>query len=118
MSKSFDGSVQPVLELHERITWPEPVSELISTDQVPRTLEQDGQNVQRLALHLDLVSLLAKLTRSEIEFETLEMDGMPGGWWLSHTPSPPLGRNPLCPDNFASSARCCRLVSVAILSPL
>jgi hypothetical protein len=79
MSQPFDRGVQTVLEIHERITWPELVSELISSDHVPRTVEQHGQNMQWLALHLNLVSVLAKLTRSDIEFEILEMDDMSRG---------------------------------------
>jgi hypothetical protein len=74
MAEPFDGGVQTVLEVYERIGWPELVSELISRDQFPGSLEQHGKNLDRLPLHLNLASIFAKFTRAEIEFETLEMD--------------------------------------------
>src|SRR5215470_20022899 len=87
MAEPLDGGIQTVLEVYERIGWPELVSELISRDQFPRSLEQHGKNLNRLPLHLNLAAILAKFTRPEIEFETLEMDGTRGRRWLAHAPS-------------------------------
>src|SRR5215470_6634253 len=93
MAEPLDGGIQTVLEVYERIGWPELVSELISRDQFPRSLEQHGKNLNRLPLHLNLAAILAKFTRPEIEFETLEMDGTRGRRWLAHAPSPSLARS-------------------------
>ena len=87
LPKSFDGGVQTVLEVYERIAWPELVFELFSSDQFPRLLEQHGKNLNRLPLNFNLASMLAKLTRPEIEFEILEMDGTRAECWLAHSPS-------------------------------
>ena len=87
LPKSFDGGVQTVLEVHERIAWPELVFEIVSSHQFPRLVKQHGKDLNWLPLHLNLASMLAKLTRSKIEFETLEMDDARGGYWLAHSPS-------------------------------
>jgi hypothetical protein len=87
LPKSFDGSVKTVLEVHERIAGPELVFELVSSDQFPRLLQQHAKNLNRLPLNFNLASMLAKLTRPEIEFEILEMDRTSGECWLAHSPS-------------------------------
>src|SRR5262245_1173877 len=88
MPEPFHGSVQAVLEIDERIAWPELVSELISRDQFARSFEQHDKNLNWLTLHLNFASMLAQLTRPEIEFETLEFDRTRSWFWLAHTPSP------------------------------
>jgi hypothetical protein len=108
-----------VLEVHERIAWPELVLELLSRHQFPRLLQQNRKDLNWLPLHLNLLSILAKFTRSKIEFEILELNGTGGGYWLAHSPSLSSREVVALGDNVAITVPSDRVfsLSIAILSP-
>ena len=73
LAQSFDGTVDAVLEINEGILRPELLSDLFAGHQLARTLQQHGQDLEGLTVQLDLQSVLAQFSCTEIDFEDTEM---------------------------------------------
>ena len=48
--ESLDGGVEAVLEIHERLGWPEPLLQLLTIDYFAGTLDECCQQFDRLAI--------------------------------------------------------------------
>ena len=77
-----DGGVEIALDIHKRVR-PESLLQLLPREYVSRTLQQNGQNLKRLATELQLHSGLAQLTGSKINFECLETNQIGGSGKLA-----------------------------------
>ena len=78
-----DGGVQVVIDVDKRVR-PEPLLQFLPRDYVSRTLQQNGQDLKRLATELELHSGLAQLAGSKINFECLETNQIGGSESLLH----------------------------------
>src|SRR5205809_7946068 len=78
------GRVEAVVEVDERIRWPELVPQLLSGHHLARTLQEQGQQAKRLILQTDLQSLPAQLPGGEVDFEGPEAEDPPRGGELGH----------------------------------
>ena len=66
-----DRGVQVVVDVDEGV-WPQPFLQFFARHYVAGLLEQDGQNLDRLAGKLQLLPILAQLARSKVQFERSE----------------------------------------------
>lgn len=51
IAELVDSGVEAVIEIDERVGWPEPLAEFFASHNVPGTFEQRGQNPERLFLN-------------------------------------------------------------------
>jgi hypothetical protein len=75
----FAARVQALLEVDKGLRRPEPFLQLLARDQLPRTLEEHGEDVQRLVLEAEPNARLAQLPRPLIQLEDAEPDDALGG---------------------------------------
>ena len=71
-AEPLDGGVQTVVEVNERALWPEALSQLLPRDDVPRTLQHHGENLERLILKPDANAALSQLAGAKIHLERPE----------------------------------------------
>jgi hypothetical protein len=72
--QSLDGGIETVIEVHERICWPELAAQFLSSNQFSRSFKQRSQQLKRLFLQLYLLSPLAQFPGVEIDLERAEPD--------------------------------------------
>ena len=70
----LDRRVQAVLEVHERVGFPEPFAQLLARADLARPFEQQRQDLSRLLLQPDPMALPVQLAAATIEFEWPEME--------------------------------------------
>jgi hypothetical protein len=58
-TQTFDGRVQPVLEVYERPLGPQMTSEFLAAQDFGRALEEQGQHVEGLVLQSQAHAVLA-----------------------------------------------------------
>ncbi len=63
-----------MLEVNEGIGRPELLLQFLAGDYLPRPLQQEFQDSQRLALNADFGPLPSQLSRGDIQFENAEPD--------------------------------------------
>jgi hypothetical protein len=66
--KPHDGGVETVIEIHERVFGPEPLSQFFPGDDLAPPFEQYAEDSAGLFLKLNLPTLLPKLTGAQIDF--------------------------------------------------
>ena len=76
-----DRAVQDVVEIDEHAVGPEPAPQVVAADQLPRVLEEGGQDLEGLIPERHLRSALVELPRCQIDFEAIE--AQPCGHGLS-----------------------------------
>ena len=67
-----DGGVEAVVEVDEGVGGPELLLQLFAGDDFSGALEQQGEDLERLALQAELDSALAQFACAEVEFEDSE----------------------------------------------
>jgi hypothetical protein len=65
-----------VIEIDEGVGGPEASAQIVSRDDLSRPFQQLSEHLERLILQLDLVSLPAQFSRTQIEFEYSEASRM------------------------------------------
>jgi hypothetical protein len=73
-----------VVEVDERIRWPELVPQLLSGHHLARPLQEQGQQAKGLILQTDLQSLPAQLPGPEVDLERPEAEDPRRGGDLRH----------------------------------
>ncbi len=63
-----------MLEVDERAVGPQPLTQLLASDQIPGSLEQLDQHLECLVLQADAHTRLAQFTRMQIQFEAAESE--------------------------------------------
>jgi hypothetical protein len=66
-AKPVERVSERVVELDECVSGPEPLTEILSADQLPRTLEERRENPKRFVLEPELVAVLEQLARAEVQ---------------------------------------------------
>jgi hypothetical protein len=61
VTELLDGRVEAVVEVHEGVTRPELLPQLLTRDQLTRPLQQQSQDPERLLLERDLAPVAAQL---------------------------------------------------------
>jgi hypothetical protein len=87
VSKSFDGSIQPVVKVDEGVDRPEPSPQFLSMDNFSGSLQQHCQELERLVLELDLAAIPAKFRCGQVGLEYSKTDVLAiwgGDWGLWH----------------------------------
>jgi hypothetical protein len=70
----LDGGIQAMIEVNERVRWPELAAQFLSSDYFARPFKQRRQYLKRLFLELYLLSLPAQFAGAEIDLERTETD--------------------------------------------
>ena len=85
----FDGSVDAVLEVNKSVGGPQSVAEFFPRYQFAGMFEQDGQNLERHFLELDLAAVMAQFVGGEVGFEGAEtgMTSLCGGYLHGQLPT-------------------------------
>ena len=68
----LDRRVDALLEVDKGIGGPQFLPEFFPRYKFPRPVEQDGKDLERLFLELDLATVLAQLTGGQVDFEGTE----------------------------------------------
>jgi hypothetical protein len=63
-----------VLEVDERARGPEPLPQFLARDEITRSLQQQGEDVEGLSRQAEAHAGLAELTGVEIQLEHAELD--------------------------------------------
>ena len=61
VTQPLDNDVQTVLKIDEGVFWPEPLSQLLTSDELAGVLEQQCERLKRLLLQVDARARLSKL---------------------------------------------------------
>jgi hypothetical protein len=69
IAQPLHSRVDAVLELHNRVVGPEFPTDLLTQQHFPRILQQIGKYSKGLVLQADLLTVLAQLAGSQIEFK-------------------------------------------------
>ena len=72
------GLVQAAIEIDDNIGRPKTLLQLFARHDLAWTLDEGNQYLKGLLLEFDAHTLLAQLTRSEVDLEDTETDGCPG----------------------------------------
>jgi hypothetical protein len=72
--KPADGSVEAVIEIDKRIRWPQTGPELVASDHLAGSFQQEGKNLKGLFLKSYSRSVTAQLAGSQINLEDSELD--------------------------------------------
>src|SRR5262249_51276055 len=72
LTQSGDGIVQTVVEIDERVRWPQPRSEVLALDDLIGMLEQNREQFQREPLNRDALAALPQFAGCDVEFEETE----------------------------------------------
>ena len=62
-----------MIDVDKRV-WPQALVQLFTSENVAGALEQDGENLKRLARQFQLYSSLAQFSYSKVNFESSEPD--------------------------------------------
>jgi len=57
VAKPINCRIEPVLEIHEGVSWPELTSQLLPADNAPRAFQQQRKDLKWLTLESDLRSI-------------------------------------------------------------
>lgn len=74
-AKFGHGLVQTAIEINEGVLRPECLANLLTSHQFSRTLQEKGQQLERLLLQFDFDSELTKLGGAQVYFEDTEAPG-------------------------------------------
>jgi hypothetical protein len=74
VAQALDGGVQAVVEIHEGVGRPEPAPQLFPGKNFTGTLEEHGQDLERLLLESHLSAVPPEFTGAEIHFEGTKAD--------------------------------------------
>jgi hypothetical protein len=74
LAQFIHGGVNAVFKVNEGIGGPELLLDLLPRHRLARPLEESGENLERSFLQLDLVPVVAQLTRSKVNFELPDPD--------------------------------------------
>ena len=72
MPQLGDGRVKRMIEVDKRVIGPQRVPEPLPRDNLPRLLQKQSKNTQRLILQLQFDSAFAKLAACRIQLEDAE----------------------------------------------
>ena len=70
----FHGGVQTVVEVHERVGWPEPLAQILASDDVARSIQQRRQYLRGLLLELHPAAVAVQLPARAVEHEPGELE--------------------------------------------
>ena len=62
-----------MIEIYESVGRPEFGAEVLAADDLARTFEQNGENLKRLLLQLDLGSVAKQFARPQVRFEDAKL---------------------------------------------
>ena len=85
-AQALDRIVQPLIEINERVSRPDPPSYFLPGYHFAGTFQKDLQDLERLILELDLDAPLAQFSRTQINFEHAETN-RPTRWMSAFHPS-------------------------------
>jgi hypothetical protein len=90
LAQALDCGIDAVLEVDDRLAGPELPADFFAAHQLAWSLDQQGQDPQRLAFEPDLYPALAQLECAGIEFDVLEAEETNCSTvGVSHEPKPP-----------------------------
>jgi hypothetical protein len=69
ITKSANGRVKAVVEIHEGVGRPEPIAEFLARDDIAGSLQQVSKNLEGLFLQFDTHTTAAQFASSQIELE-------------------------------------------------
>jgi hypothetical protein len=72
LAKSLDGYIQTVVEIHEGIRGPEPLTKFLPAHDFSGPRQEQGENLQRLSTQLYFAPLPPQLLGLEVELEEPE----------------------------------------------
>jgi hypothetical protein len=74
-AKFGHGLVQAAIKINEGVLRPERLANLLTSHQFSRTLQEEGQQLERLLLQFDFDSELTKLGGAQVYFKDTEAPG-------------------------------------------
>jgi hypothetical protein len=74
IAQALDGGVQAMIEIYKRVGGPKPAAQFLPRNDFTGTLEEHGQNPERLLLKPDFDAIAAKLTGAKVGFKGSEAD--------------------------------------------
>ena len=86
LAQFLDRRVQAVVEINERVGGPEALANLLAGDQLAGLLQQDFENLDRLALQLQPDAILTELSALRVELEGAETENRVSRRRAWHTP--------------------------------
>jgi hypothetical protein len=79
LPKFANGGIEAIVKVDERVARPQLGPQFITADHFSGTLQEQGEDLKRLDLKPDLLSVLEELTGPQIDHEILEARHVRGG---------------------------------------
>src|ERR1700680_2340116 len=84
LAEPVHGFVQSEIEVHESTGGPESLDQFFPRDHLSRALQQSRQDLEGFFLKNNVVSIGAKFTSPQVEFELAKANDVVGFGWIRH----------------------------------
>jgi hypothetical protein len=74
LTEAVNGFVQALIEIHEGISGPQPLHQLIASDQLARMFHEEEEDLKRLILKIRSLPVGAQFARARVQCELTETD--------------------------------------------